>query len=78
MPTTNRVWPTHGRAKDARDVSAEKAQVIYKQASDLIDLKHAGRLSEMELMYRLSQILRESSDILRLLEEQGAPTRPTG
>ena len=76
MPTEPKAWPTHGTAKDARDWSAERAASIRRHIDEIMDLRSQGKLSELELAYRLAVIGRDASDILRLLEREGAPTRP--
>jgi len=76
MPTPTKPWPPHGQARDARDWSALKAQRIKSHADLLLELRHQNQLTVDELMYRLHKISALSSDILRLLEAQGAPTVP--
>jgi len=76
MPTTPKTWPSHGNAKDARDESAELALSIQRHADQLMDLKQQGRLSELELVYRLALISREAGKISLWLVGEGAPTRP--
>ncbi len=68
-------WPTHGHAKNARDDSAERAQLIRKKAYEL-SKKVKENASESEILFDLIDISVWASDILRLLEGQGAPTFP--
>jgi len=76
VATSVKPWPPHGHAVDARNWSAIKAQRIRAEADLLLKLRHTNQLTVDELMYRLHQISALSSDILRLLEAQGAPTVP--
>lgn len=69
-------WPPHGHARDARDWSALKAQRVRSNADLLIELLHKNQLTRDEELYRLHQISTLASDIMRLLEAQGAPTVP--
>jgi hypothetical protein len=70
-------WPTHGRAKTARDDSAVYAAKI-KSAADQLAKKLEGEqpVTESDIALGLLKIVSWSSDILRLLESQGAPTEP--
>ena len=65
------MWPTHGNAKEARDVSAQKA------ANTLLILRRVlERTDDKEIIRWTAQAIDEQHEILRLLEAQGAPTRP--
>ena len=76
MATAPKNWPNKGHARDARDWSALKAQRIRRHADLLLQLRHSNQLTVDELMFRLHRISALSSDIMRLLESQGAPTVP--
>ena len=62
-------FPYH--AAEARDRSAEEAAVIVNEATRAIE-----ETSDPGLLRRLGRILASSNVILRLLEGQGAKTRP--
>lgn len=70
-------WPSHGYAKNARDDSAELAATIRAEAMALVARIENNNLSEQTLLVGLIKISTSASDILRLLERQGAPTMPT-
>ena len=76
MPKDPRQWPSHGHAKNARDDSAEMAQTIRKRAYNLSKKLEEETLTDAELLFGLIDIAILASDILRLLEGQGAPTIP--
>lgn len=69
MTDKPRPWPNY--AAEARDRSSEEAQVIVHQASGAIELT-----DNPEVLKRLARIVRAAGTILRLLEGQGAKTRP--
>lgn len=62
-------FPRH--AAEARDRSAEEAAVVVKEATKAIE-----ETSDPNLLRRLGRMLASANVILRLLEAQGAKTRP--
>ena len=62
-------FPYH--AAEARDRSAEEATVIVREAEAGLE-----QTSDPNLLKRLGRILSSANVILRLLEGQGAKTRP--
>ena len=72
MSDQPRPWPNV--AKEARDRSAEEAQRIVKQLGPLVDDERP--FTESERLRREAQALNAAQIILRLLEAQGAQTRP--
>lgn len=62
-------WPY--AAAEARDRSAEEAQSIARQAEDSLEMTN-----DPGLLKKIGRILVSASVILRLLEGQGAKTRP--
>ena len=69
-------WPTHGQAVNVRNDTADLLTDIVKMARQL---KHRIRKNEVnsdEIIFWLSEISDNGLNALRLLESQGAPTRP--
>ena len=64
-------WPTHGNAKEARDRSAELAQETLGELRLIL-----GQSSDAQILRWVAFAMDKQQTILRLLEEQGAPTRP--
>jgi hypothetical protein len=64
-------WPTHGNAKEARDRSAELAQETLGELRQI--LSHSN---DAQILRWVAFAMDQQQTILRLLEEQGAPTRP--
>lgn len=62
-------WPY--QAGEARDRSAEEAAVIVREAEGGLE-----QTSDPNMLKRLGRILASANVILRLLEGQGAKTRP--
>lgn len=62
-------WPY--QAAEARDRSAEEAQVIVREAESALEISN-----DSGLLKKLGRILASANVILRLLEGQGAKTRP--
>jgi hypothetical protein len=62
-------WPIV--AAEARDRSAEEAASIVKQATEALDMTN-----DPGLLKRIGKIIASGNIILRLLEGQGAKTRP--
>ena len=72
MSDRPRPWPNV--AKEARDRSAEEAQRIVKLLGPLVE---DGRtFTETDRLRRAASALNAAQTILRLLEAQGAQTRP--
>lgn len=62
-------WPY--QAAEARDRSAEEAQVIVNQAEEALE-----RTNDPMILRAIGKILLSANTILRLLEGQGSKTRP--
>lgn len=62
-------WPY--QAAEARDRSAEEAQVIAKQSEEVLDMTN-----DPGILKKMGKILASANVILRLMESQGAKTRP--
>jgi len=62
-------WPY--QAAEARDRSAEEAQVIVNQAEESLE-----RTNDPMILRSLGKILQAANTVLRLMEGQGAKTRP--
>jgi hypothetical protein len=62
-------WPY--QAAEARDRSAEEAQVIVNQAEDALE-----RTNDPMILRALGKVLQSANTILRMMEGQGAKTRP--
>lgn len=62
-------WPY--QAAEARDRSAEEAQVIVNQAEESLE-----RTNDPMILRALGKVLQSANTILRLMEGQGAKTRP--
>ncbi len=71
MPTHPKDWPTHGQATTARDDAAEAAQSGLNSAMKVLD-----RTDDPIILKALGTIIFCFTKILRLLESQGAKTRP--
>lgn len=69
MSDKPREWPNV--ARDARDRAAEAAAEALRALEPL-----AGRTNDPEDIRRLLRVERNLYTILRLLEREGAPTRP--
>ena len=69
-------WPSHGRAVDARNQAAEILNEIERQAAVMFDLAGNGKLIRDEALFRLGKVMRLANHGTRILEEQGAQTRP--
>jgi len=65
---SNKPKPFPYHAGEARDRSAEEASVIVREAASAVE--------ETSLLRRLARMLVSANVILRLLEGQGAKTRP--
>ena len=74
--TRQQPWPTHGSAVNARDEAAEILNEIERQAAQMFERASKGKLSPDESLSQLGQIIRLANHGLRLLEEQGAQTKP--
>ncbi|MBE3038294.1 MAG: hypothetical protein IMZ62_05735 [Chloroflexi bacterium] len=72
MSDQPRPWPNV--AKEARDRSAEEAQRIVHLLGPLVDDERA--FTESDKLRREASALNAAQTILRLLEAQGAQTRP--
>lgn len=63
-------------AVHARDRTAESLAVILKEGKKLTEMANQGELTRAQLVYIGAVIIDQASRGLRLLEAQGAPTRP--
>ncbi len=71
-------WPANNsNAARDRDEAAMNAAEIRKLARAALDLVARERFTKQQLLYVLARVDGKSSDILRLMERNGAPTRPT-
>jgi hypothetical protein len=68
---TDKPLPFPRHAAEARDRSAEEAATIVREAEAGLE-----QTSDPNLLKRLGRILASANVILRLLEGQGAKTRP--
>ena len=69
-------WPSHGTAVNARDEAAEILNEIEKQAAQMFELASKNKLNPEDALALLGRMIRLANHGLRLLEEQGAPTKP--
>lgn len=70
-------WPRgHSNPAMDRDLAADKAHQANRLTNELINLVHDGQATRAEILHKLSLIQQLDSDILRLMERNGAPTRP--
>ncbi len=69
MSDKPRPWPTH--AAEARDRTAEEGQSILNHAAEALD-----HTQDAYVLERLARILHSAGTIVRLMERQGAKTRP--
>lgn len=69
-------WPSHGNAVNARNDAAEVLNKIEHEAATMFELEGKGKLIRDEALLRLGRILRLANHGVRLLEKEGAPTRP--
>ena len=72
MPTTPLRWPNN--AAEARDQSSEQANRALMALRPILD--RYKEMSKEELIYRVAIAIDASQTIARLLESQGAPTKP--
>ena len=68
---TNKPKPWPYQAAEARDRSAEEAQRVVNQAGEALEMTN-----DAAVLKKLGKILQSANTILRLLEGQGAKTRP--
>ncbi len=74
MSDKAKLWPSHGRAPEARNRAAEEAVVGIRALKPLV---LGGRtFTETERLRREAVALSALQTIARLMENQGAPTRP--
>jgi len=69
-------WPTHGNAVNCRNDTAELVTDIVTMARKLKHRVRKNEVSSDEIIFVLSEIGENGLNALRLLESQGAPTRP--
>ncbi len=74
--TASTGWPTHGNAVNARNDTADLLTDIVKVARDLKRRVRSGEVSSDEIIFWLSEIEVDGLNALRILEREGAPTRP--
>ena len=71
-------WPANNsNAARDRDDTAICAAEIRNLTRATLDLVAGEKAEQQHLLYALARIEARSSDILRLMERNGAPTRPT-
>jgi hypothetical protein len=71
-------WPANNsNAARDRDEAALSAAEIRHLARTTLDLVAGEKVTQQQLLYILARVEGRSSDILRLMERNGAPTRPT-
>lgn len=70
-------WPQNNSnpAQD-RDQAAEAAADSELLLSRMLDAVGSGKFTREGLLFALAQLQRHNSTILRLMERNGAPTRP--
>ena len=84
MATASKSWPldyddwpaNQSNAARDRDDAAMSAAQISKLARRELERVASGEATRDELLYVLASIDGKAGDILRLLERNGAPTRP--
>lgn len=69
-------WPSHGNAVNARNDTAEILNEIEHEAATMFELAGTGKLIRDEALLRLGRIVRLANHAVRLMENEGAPTRP--
>ena len=75
-PADGEVWPTHGTAASDRNDAAVAAMEIEQLLKRLVARAGNGELTRVETLFIAAQVQQLNSKILRLLERNGAPTRP--
>lgn len=76
MATKANGWPTHGNAVADRDEAAMAAADIERAVCQFTELIEQGKLTrELALLFAF-RALKSAAKILRLMEANGAPTRP--
>lgn len=71
QPMSDKRLPWPYQAAEARDRSAEEAQSIAKQAEESLEMTN-----DPGLLKKIGRMLASANVILRLLEKEGAKTRP--
>lgn len=70
-------WPSHGRAKEARDAAAEHLNEIEFLSRQMLELVETdGRILREEHILLYAKINGLAHQGLRVLTEQGATVRP--
>lgn len=69
-------WPTHGRAVNARNDTADLLTDIVKVARQLKRRVRNNEVNSDEIIFWLSEVQADGLNALRILEREGAPTRP--
>lgn len=75
-PENDQAWPTHGNAASDRDEVAMTAAQIERALYDFTALIEQGKLSRDLALLFAFHTLGNVQKILRILEANGAPTRP--
>lgn len=69
-------WPTHGRAVNARNDTAEHLLEIMRELDELLDIAERGEVTRLELSLSINRMRRQASASLMLMIQQGAPIHP--
>ena len=69
-------WPTHGKAKEARDAVAHNQNRIMKEMNELHQIIKTGRPTLLDLAITINNVQALAADSLSRLIEQGAPYLP--
>lgn len=76
MATKPNGWPTHGNAVADRDEVAETAAEIEAQVAEFVKLIEQGKGSRDLSLLLAYHVQSRAQKILRLMERNGAQTRP--
>lgn len=74
--TTATGWPSHGNAVNARNDTADLLTDIVRVARQLKRRVRSGDVLSDEIIFWLSEVEVNGLNALRILEREGAPTRP--
>lgn len=74
--TVSTGWPTHGNAVNARNDTADLLTDMVRVARELKRRVRSGDVNSDETIFWLSEIEVGGLNALRILEREGAPTRP--
>lgn len=71
-----RPWPSHGKAKEARDEAAGRFYEVLIEMDYLQRLLEQGTLTRLDVAISISRSRKAAGEGLTRLIEQGAPYRP--